>query len=327
MVKKPLSLATRSLILRLRQQSHYSISQLAKTFKCHRNTITNLLRLHHTHHSLQPRRRSGRPRKLSQHDERALRMALRNNPSATTKEATRYLSRHRNKHVSTRTVERERRRLGFHPVSEVIDIQLTEQHKHDRVQFCLNNKLTNWKLVMFSDEKSFTLGGTHNRLWIEAGTQIPRREVKQKVYSCMVWGCIWYQGRSTLSITTGSINSKRYCEVLEEHLLPVYPNQSFLFQQDNAKIHIAKNTLNFLSEFGVSVLADFPPYSPELNPIELVWSHMSHIVNSQSPTSPQELQDAIQHAWDEIPQSEIQHYIDHLPSILTKIIDQQGERA
>jgi len=57
-------------------------------------------------------------------------------------------------------------------------------------------------------------------------------------------GAIWYQGRSTLSLTTGSIGSKRYCDILGEHLLPVYPNQRFKFIQDNAAAHTARATLS-----------------------------------------------------------------------------------
>jgi hypothetical protein len=143
----------------------------------------------------------------------------------------------------------------------------------------------------------------------------------------MVWGAVWYQGRSTLSITTGGIGSKRYCDILGEHLLPVYPNGRFKFLQDNAKPHIAKATINWLNEFGVTLFPNYPPYSRECNVIELVWAHMTQLVNGQSPSSPQELHDAIEHAWNEIPQSEIQHYIDRLPSVLTKIIESQGERV
>jgi transposase len=195
------------------------------------------------------------------------------------------------------------------------------------MDFCSANINTNWKLVMFSDEKMFALDHTRNRVWIEQGAPIPRRTVRQKSYSCMVWGAVWYHGRSTLSITNGSINSQRYCSILAEHLLPQYPNQRFRLQQDNAPIHNAKNTIKWLRDFGVSLLPGYPPYSPELNPIELVWARMVHMVNGQSPTSPVELRQAIEHAWTEIPQVEIQQLIDRLPSVLTRIIAAHGARV
>src|ERR1700722_3475376 len=92
----------------------------------------------------------------------------------------------------------------------------------------------NWKLIIFSDESLFPLDHTSGKQWIETGHQAPGRVVTQKNYSVMVWGAVWYNGRSTLSLTTGSINATRYIEVLKEHLLPTYPNARFKFIQDNA---------------------------------------------------------------------------------------------
>jgi len=81
-----------------------------------------------------------------------------------------------------------------------------------------------------------------------------------------------------------------------------------------------------LHEHGVVVFPDYPPYSPDCNPIELIWNQMSHTVNSMSPTSPQQLQDAIEHAWNDISQSAIQSTIDRLPHVLQTIIEREGDR-
>jgi transposase len=326
MVKKTLSSTSRSLIIRLRRQKLYTNNRLAKLFHCTRKTIYNISKLHRTSHSIQPRPRSGRPKKLTLHLQNVLRAQLRSTPSATNSELISYLKHHHNIIISLSTIKRERRRINFHPVEEIIDMEMNEEHKHKRIQYALNNKLTNWKLVIFSDEKPFTLQGTRNRVWVEIGAPIPRRNVTQKKYSCMVWAAVWYQGRTTLSITTGGIGSKRYCEILGEHLLPVYPNQRFKLLQDNAKAHIAKNTIDWCKEYGITLLPDYPPYSPELNPIELVWSRMTQLVNGQSPTSPEELHNAIEHAWNDISQSYIQSLIDRLPSVLTKITENNGKR-
>lgn len=43
--------------------------------------------------------------------------------------------------------------------------------------------------------------------------------------------------------------------------------------QDSAPAHAAEETLIDLEERGVSVI-DWPPYSPDLNPIENVWNRM-----------------------------------------------------
>jgi transposase len=134
------------------------------------------------------------------------------------------------------------------------------------------------------------------------------------------------RGRSTLSITTGSINSNRYCDILGEHLLPSYPNQRFKFLQDNAPIHNARATLSWLHEHGITLFPDYPPFSPDCNPIELIWHQMVQSVNSMSPTTPKQLQDAIEHAWSDISQSTIQATIDRLPRVLQTISEREGDR-
>ncbi len=55
-------------------------------------------------------------------------------------------------------------------------------------------------------------------------------------------------------------------------LLPnqLFKDADFIFQQDLAPAHTAKITKSWLNDHGVGVL-DWPPNSPDLNPIEDIW--------------------------------------------------------
>lgn len=73
----------------------------------------------------------------------------------------------------------------------------------------------------------------------------------------MVWGMIWLDGRSELQIMERDLSSKRqgftawsYQEALEAGLLPHY-EAGDIFQQDNAKIHTAKTTKEWLESRGI----------------------------------------------------------------------------
>jgi len=98
----------------------------------------------------------------------------------------------------------------------------------------------------------------------------------------MVWGAIWIGGRSELQVMERDEDSPKngysacsYIKILEEGLLPNYTPGRF-FLQDNARIHIAKITKAWLELHGIWV-AEHPPHSPDLNPIEHVWKAMKSI--------------------------------------------------
>jgi transposase len=89
----------------------------------------------------------------------------------------------------------------------------------------------------------------------------------------MFWATFRYGVRSNLVQTKGDdvsarggVTAARYLELLEEYLPRILDFDS-IFMQDDAPIYKAHAVLNWFVEIGVN-LADHPPYSPDLNPIE-----------------------------------------------------------
>jgi len=64
-------------------------------------------------------------------------------------------------------------------------------------------------------------------------------------------------------------SANSYLEVLNAELLPAYQNNdpSYIFQQDNAAIYTARQVRAWFIRYGIQT-TDWPPYSPDLNPIE-----------------------------------------------------------
>lgn len=52
----------------------------------------------------------------------------------------------------------------------------------------------------------------------------------------------------------------------------LFPFETIYFQQDNCRVHLVPEIINSLNLLNFEVLNGWPPYSPDLNPIETVWA-------------------------------------------------------
>lgn len=73
----------------------------------------------------------------------------------------------------------------------------------------------------------------------------------------MIWGLISRNGMGSLVKLEGSLNSERHTEVLAENFLSFVEKklpQTWIFQQDNAKCHTAKSTMDFFQKHKIKLL-------------------------------------------------------------------------
>lgn len=111
----------------------------------------------------------------------------------------------------------------------------------------------------------------------------------------MFWGCITSDGPGPLVPVQGTMNSQKYVDILEHHILPLAA-QGKILQQDNARCHTSARTRGFLQEHQVQLL-DWPPYSPDMNLIENVWSLLKAKVAQQATTTREQLIQRVQEIW------------------------------
>ena len=84
----------------------------------------------------------------------------------------------------------------------------------------------------------------------------------------MIRGGIFYGVKTPLVVIQGNLTAVRYRDqVLMPHVFPLVNAHNLTFQHDNARAHVARVCRDFLNQNNVQVL-DWPPYSPDLNPIE-----------------------------------------------------------
>ncbi|GFY28926.1 transposable element Tcb1 transposase [Trichonephila clavipes] len=104
--------------------------------------------------------------------------------------------------------------------------------------------------------------------------------------SIMVWGGIGYHSRTRLVRIAGTLNSQSYIsKVLEKVVLPYLQGlATAIFQQDNARPHVARIVQRFFVNHQIELLP-WLARSPDLSPMENMWSMVASRLIQISPPS------------------------------------------
>ncbi len=91
----------------------------------------------------------------------------------------------------------------------------------------------------------------------------------------MVWGYITSKGKFKIYRINGTMNFKKYTELLETKVLDELVNDGFcikdiMFMQDNASCHTSKASKKWFKDHNLNLLT-WPAQSPDMNPIEIGW--------------------------------------------------------
>jgi transposase len=154
----------------------------------------------------------------------------------------------------------------------------------------------------------------------------------------MVWAGIWIGGRTNLIIMERDSDSvgngyttKSYLNALEEGFIKHY-EPGTIFQQDNAKIHKSYIAREWFETHGVEVM-EWPPHSPDLNPIEPVWRllklklfelHPGLVDMGQSENDWDFFKACMCEAWDALDQRKIDSLISSVPRRIAAVKRAKG---
>ena len=101
----------------------------------------------------------------------------------------------------------------------------------------------------------------------------------------MVWGAISYARKRQFVPIQGNLNAARYRdEILIPHLLPSIDVQWEIFQQDNARPHTERLTIDYLQNQNITVIP-WPSKLTDLNPIEHLRDELDRRVCQPQPES------------------------------------------
>ncbi len=168
-----------------------------------------------------------------------------------------------------------------------------------------NWTVAQWSKVLFSDESKFCIsfGNQGPRVWRKGGEAHSPSCLKSSVkfpQSVMIWGAMSSAGVGSLCFLKTNVTAPVYQDILEHFMLPsadqLFKYADWIFQQDLAPAHTAKSTKSWLNDHAVGVL-DWPANSPDVSPIENLWSIVKRKMRNKRPKNADELKATVKETW------------------------------
>ena len=237
--------------------------------------------------------------------------------------------------LSDRSVRRLAVKNGLHSRRPAVKPPLTQGQKAARLQFAqdhLKKDMRYWGHVIFTDEVKVELHPMDGRQRVRRPIHKrfhPRyvvRGLKGKGPSLMFWGGITLRGQGRLFRIDGTLDGHGYGQILQLCIPEIIRLQNLrapILQEDNARVHTSQAANQVKEELGLKAL-NWPSYSPDLNPIEGIWSYWKDRVRRRIPGNIDVLEQICREEWRRIPLTVIQAHVASMPCRLQAIVKARG---
>ncbi|KAJ0135309.1 hypothetical protein HZ326_20819 [Fusarium oxysporum f. sp. albedinis] len=277
--------------------------------------------------------RSGAPRKLTEEQRDQIYDTVTTDPHITMRDlldsvdnavklrSLRYLLREMNKRKS---MQKKR-------------VALTPLQARKRLDWAIRYQGINWRRVKWSDECMVRRGQGVRPIW----TFLSPREAlrvqdisearRQGAVQQMFWAAFGHGSRTSLVPLVGNVNAIGIYD-LYSIILPWFLQPGDIFMHDNASVHTARIVKALLEELQVQLMI-WPPYSPDVNPIENLWALMKaeiyrlhpELTHAEDTVATQHaLVLAAMEAWDNLEERVLKNLCDTMPNRITAIITAEG---
>ena len=149
--------------------------------------------------------------------------------------------------------------------------------------------------LVFLDESGCNTDMTRRYAYSLGGSRAVDSAPLSKPKNTTILSSIQLDGTLRYTTFSGGTTVEKFKQYLENNLLP-YLNRDSVLVMDNMKSHHAKAVKDLLDSSGIRYIY-LPPYSPDLNPIEKLWSKVKSFLRKFKARTLEELQDAIQNAF------------------------------
>ena len=290
-------------------QSGVSVEKVMEGMGVSRSAIFNWLSLYRSGGwgALKSNKRGGRPKKINGEVMSWIYMVVTNKqpdqmsfPFAlwTAKLVGKALEQHWGIKLSRWSVSRVMHQLGLSPQKP---LRRAYQQKPELVEEWKINYLPELKEkikneggeLWYQDESSVKSNHHSGRTWGKVG-ETPNIPSTGARFSLNMIGAISTKGVFRFQTFKGTMDADRYILFLKR-LMKDSQTTTIHLVVDGHPVHKSKKVKNYVESLnGNLVLHVLPPYSPELNPIELVWNHVkTHQIGKKTITGPDQMKSLI----------------------------------
>lgn len=285
------------------------------------------------------RKRSGRPRSTSESEDKFICLQSKRKRTRTAPEIHAQFNSSRETPVSVSTIKRRLNAYGLKGCIAAKKPLLRRKNILKRLNWARKHKdwtIEQWSKVLFSDESKFEIFGGNRRQYVRrfVGERMSKQcvmpTVKHGGGSVMVWGCFAGNKVGDIVQIETIMDKKMYHNILQRHAFPSgkrLVGRGFVFQQDNDPKHSSKLCMNYISAKKNEKILDYmdwPPQSPDLNPIELLWDELDRNVRMMQPTNKKQMWDFLRTSWHQIPAYKLEKLIARMPQVCASVIKAKG---
>ena len=266
-----------------RTETGETTAEISRDMGISQKHLRTLETKYHQDPSMMDIERPGRPPKITPQLKRRIKREINKNPFASSLKIARDVNTglQENKQIAPSTIRLHAIKNDLRCYRPAIKPYLTSKQKKERLSFAkqyLEKDMRFWGKVLFTDECQVLLDAIDRQVRRPKHKRYDAKFIRQKSKhgggSLMFWGSIHYNGVGPLVCIEGNFKHDDYIELLEEYILKTKAKlrvTSFRLQDDNSSIHRAKEVNLFKSRNNITTL-NWPANSPDLNPIEEIWS-------------------------------------------------------
>ena len=272
------------------------VTEVARIFGINRGSVYDIVNQYKETGSLEIRTsQRGRKPELTKEQLEEIRQAAIENPDITLSE----IKEKFDLPVTTECIRQKLHEMGFRRKKKSLYAQ--ERERPDVVQ-----KREEWekevktyeKKLVYLDESGVNTNLTRLYGWGQSDERVTDKTPLNTPQNTTILSSIRLDGSCVYTTYPGGTTKERFTDYLENILFPTLKENDIIIM-DNMRTHHANAVTELAERLHIRILY-LPPYSPDLNPIEKMWSKIKSILRKTKARTKEDLQKAVDYAFKKI---------------------------